>query len=47
MLEFIESLPLWLIKTLALVLGLATAVAGGLLMRRMLKKLIAKIPKED
>ncbi len=47
MVDFIESLPLWLIKTLALLMGLAFAVAGGLLLSRVIRKLAAKMPKED
>lgn len=45
--EFIQSLPLWAIKTLALVLGMALAVGAGLLMARWLIKLRAKLPPPE
>jgi hypothetical protein len=45
--EFIQSLPPWAIKTLALALGMALAVGAGLLMARWLMKLRAKLPPPE
>jgi len=47
MIEFIQTLPPWLIKTGALALGLGVAVGLGLLMARWLKKLAAKLPDRE
>ena len=47
MIEFIQSLPPWAIKTLALVQGMVLAVGAGLLMARWLFKLRAKLPPPE
>ena len=47
MLEFLQSLPPWALKTLALVTGLVVAVGVGLLMARWLRKLAAKLPPRE
>ncbi|MBU1275364.1 MAG: hypothetical protein KJ720_08305 [Proteobacteria bacterium] len=47
MLEYIESLPLWAIKTLAMTLGILVAVGTGLLLARWLRKLAAKLPPRE
>lgn len=47
MLEFIESLPLWALKALALGLGLGLALVLGLLLARWLRRLWAKLPPRE
>ncbi len=47
MLEFIQSLPPWLVKAGALVLGIVLAVGGGLLMALWIRKLAAKLPERE
>lgn len=47
MLEFIESLPAWAIKTLALLLGLAGAALGGLLFALLLGKVRRRMPPPE
>ena len=47
MLEYIQSLPLWAIKALAMTLGILVAVGAGLLFARWLRKLGAKLPPRE
>lgn len=47
MLEFIQSLPPWAIKTIAMSLGIILAVAIGLLFARWLRGLSTKLPPRE
>lgn len=47
MLEYIQSLPAWAIKTMAMALGIIVAVAIGLLFGRWLRGLSAKLPPRE
>lgn len=47
MLEYIQSLPLWAVKTLAMTLGVLLAVGFGLLFFRWLRNLSAKLPPRE
>ncbi|MCF8044077.1 MAG: hypothetical protein K9K65_02130 [Desulfarculaceae bacterium] len=47
MLDFIQSLPLWAIKALAMTLGVLLAVGFGLLFFRWLRKISAKLPPRE
>ncbi|MCF8034250.1 MAG: hypothetical protein K9K66_09715 [Desulfarculaceae bacterium] len=47
MIEFIQTLPHWVIYAGAMLLGILLAVGGGLLFALWIKKLAAKLPERE